>query len=162
MNKPFITYLLFLFLATACSSSKETVSLHSIPNYEPASTPSMLFMTFEITQKRKKETVRLVQTMAANGKIKNLEEHIHGQVMIKSILRYKDGRPSTISQHIHPLNRTAEIPDEDHTLSKTTLTARKGSLTIRMPSDPAMETLELFSVGPAGPPKRILSLKFEP
>lgn len=162
MNKPFITYLLFLLLTTACSSSKETVSLHSIPNYEPASTPSMLFMTFEITKKRKKETARLVQIMAANGKIKNLEEHIHSPVMIRSVVHYKDGRPSAISQHTHPLNRSVEIPDEDHTLSKTTLTAQKGSLTIRMPSDPAMETLELFSVSPDRPPKRILNLKFEP
>lgn len=162
MNKPFITYLLFLLLITACSSSKETVILHSIPNYDLATTPSMLFMTFEITKNRKKETAKLVHTTAANGKIKTLEEHIHGQVMIRSVLHYKDGRPSTISQHIHPLNRSVEIPGEDNTLSKTTLTAQKGSLTIRIPSDPAMETLELFSVAPDHSSKRILHLKFEP
>lgn len=161
MKRQFTFCLLLLGMASACTSPNKVLRLTDVPRYDPAVNPSMLFMTFEVIQKNKKEKVRLMNSAAAAGKVKNLEEHIHGEIIVQAIVHYKDAKPPRISRHAHPLYQVVEVPQEDHTFKKAVLTAKKGSLTIRIPSEGAMESLELYSLSPGKSPQKIFNLKFK-
>ncbi len=152
---------LFLLLSLAsCSPAREVIKLHEVPNFDASAANTMLFLTFDLSKKGKRETAVLTQSLAAAGKVKDSGSHIHGLSGIETVISYSNGNPPKTIHAEHPLYRDREVFSPDGTIRKISETASSGSLTLRIPVEKNMETLELFSTGPAHSPRKLFTLKF--
>lgn len=153
--------IILCFLA-ACSPAKKVIKLNEVQNFEPGAPSAMLFLTFELSRKGKKETARLVKSFAASGKVKDMNPHIHGSSKIETLIYYSHGGPAKTISSLHPLYNDSEVFSEDGTIKKVTETASSGSLTLRIPLEKDMEMIRLFSIHSGHPPKKLFTVELVP
>lgn len=157
---PRLILLLLSHLFVSCSP--QLLKLNEIPNFNPAAKNSMLFLTFEFNKKGKKETAQLIKSIAAEGKVKDANMHIHGQYLTE-IMVYNTGGTSPKTYHFeHPLFKDVEVFSEDGTIKRVSEKNLRGLLTVRIPIDDNMDKLELFSIANNHESKNLLTLKFTP
>lgn len=152
--------LLLGFLGVSCAPSKEVIKLHEVPNFDASAEVTMLFLTFDLNKKGKRETAALTKSFAAAGKVKDSGSHVHGLSRIETVIYYSDGNPPKTLYAEHPLYKDREVFHPDGTIRKVSERASSGSLTLRIPVEKNMETLELFSTGPDHSHKKLFTLKF--
>lgn len=160
MPKPALTVFVLLLSLVSCSPARKVIKLQEVPNFDASAEHTMLFLIFDLNQKGKRETAVLTKSLAAAGKVKDPGAHIHGLSGIETIIYYSNGNPPKTIHSEHPLYRDREVFSPDGTIRKVSETASSGSLTLRVPVEKDMETLELFSTGPARSPRKLFTLKF--
>ena len=111
-----------------------------------------MFLDFLLTQENINAPVKakLVNSIAGNGKMKNLGSERIQQNQIRVVQFFKDKRQPVETFHEHPLFRSSEVFNKDGNLSQHEQKASKGTLSIRVQEDPAREKIDLYSVTPKG------------
>lgn len=153
--------IILCFLAS-CSPAKRVIKLHEVQNYNPGAPSTMLFLTFELNQKGKRETARLVKSFAATGKVKDMAPHIHGSSKIETVISYSHGGPVRTILSEHPLYNHSEVFSEDGTIQKVPETVSSGSLTLRIPLENDMKMITLFSIHSGRPSQKLLTVELVP
>lgn len=135
-----------------CRQAKSFVSTSKLPNYDRQADDHMLFLDFLITQAGENAPVKakLVNTIAGNGKMKDLGSARIQQNQIKAVHYFSDKRQPIEIFYEHPLFRSVEVFSKEGTLSQHAQTAREGTLSFRIQDDPAREKIDLYSVNPNG------------
>ncbi|SEI97175.1 hypothetical protein SAMN04487995_2812 [Dyadobacter koreensis] len=147
---------LFLFILSLqlinCKQAKSFVSASELPNYDRQAADHILFLDFLLTQEGKNAAVKakLVNSIAGNGRMKDLGSARIQQNQIKAVHFFTDKRQPVEIFYEHPLFRSVEVFSKDGTLSQDAQVARKGILSIRVQDDPAREKIDLYSVTPEG------------
>lgn len=160
LRRSTILLLILCFQLVHCRQARSYVRAHELPNYDKSVANHILFLDFQITQDKEKGAVKaeLINAIAGNGKMK---DHGQGSIypdQIKVVHYFSDRRTPVEMFYEHPLLRTAEVFSQDGNLSKSTQTARKGTLSIRFQEDQAREKIELYSVTPDRGAVKIYSL----
>jgi hypothetical protein len=155
-------YFLLLFSVISCHSSRKALQISSIPNYDPTTKDHIVFLTFEISKNGNTEKVKLINSVAGSGRMKNLAAPVHQLYGISVIRYYSDGQPPIETEHEHPLTKAVEISDPDGSLLKMPLTAHAGTLTVRIQENKALEHIGMYSVGPGKEKRLIYQLKINP
>ena len=135
-----------------------------ITNYDKAVKEHILFLEFKISSDAngKHENVKLVSAVSGNGKMKDLNNPVLDPYRIVAVPRYKTSILVKELYFEHPLFRTVEVASESGTLSKKSITATEGSLSIRIQENEHMNRIELFSVTPEKGTIKIYTVYLEP
>jgi hypothetical protein len=138
------------FSLVACHSTKETLTVHDVPNYSPKAAPQTLFLDFEINQSTtsQSERVTLVNSIIGNGGMKSLARPVHNPYQIKLVRHFADGRLTERDSLEHPLFRSIEIAEPDGTLSQKPLREHNGHFSVRVPYVKALDRIDMYSVTP--------------
>lgn len=146
----------------SCSPVKKVIKLNEVQNYEAGAPSTMLFLTFELNQKGKRETARLVKSFAATGRVKDMTPYIHGSSKIETVISYAHGGPGRAFSSEHPLYNHSEVFSEDGTIKKVSEAASSGSLTLRIPLEEDMKMITLFSIRSGRPSQKLLTVELAP
>lgn len=163
----FLNPLILLLLAfhfMNCKPAQSILKTGMVANYDKAVKEHILFLEFVISAEAKgeREKVRLVNAVAGSGKMKELNSPVHGPYRIMVVPRYKTSALEKEFYYEHPLFRSVEVASQNGTLSKTSLTAKKGTLSIRMQENANLESIELFSVKPDNKSTKIYTVYLQP
>lgn len=145
-----------------CKTTKDTVHLRVMPNYENAPTAHILFFNFAISGEIYHENVKLINAIAGSGRMKNLSVNVHQQNRIGMTCYDKSGKTIRYEEFEHPLLKTVEISDASGKLSKKTISAQKGILSVRLQEDPKIEKITLSVIGSGRKPEKIYALNIRP
>ncbi len=149
-------------LMPGCRSGRPVLSISELPNYDTRSPDHILFLNFLITGKPGgNENVELASAHVGNGKIKDLHRPVHFPVYIKAVPSYTTSALEREMVFEHPLYHAAEVSDPSGHMRREELRAKDGTLLIRMPVQPGLNRLELFSVTPERGPVKIYTLSFK-
>ena len=149
-------------LMFGCKSGHSVLKISELRNYDPRSPDHLLFLNFRITGKPGgNEHVELVSATAADGRMKNLPYPVHFPVQIKAIPRYATSALEHEMVFEHPLHRSVEVSDPAGHMRREEVREREGTLLIRMPLQPGLNVLELFSVSPERGSVKIYTLSFK-
>ncbi|MCF2446389.1 hypothetical protein L0657_20695 [Dyadobacter sp. CY345] len=135
-----------------CRQAKSFVSISKLPNYDTQAADHILFLDFLITQSGDNAPVKakLVNSIAGNGKMKDLGSARIQQNQIKVVHIFSDKRQPVEIFYEHPLFLSVEVFSKEGNLSQNAQTAREGTLSLRVQDDPAREKIDLYSVTPKG------------
>lgn len=148
-------------LMFGCKSGRSVLAVSELPNYDTRSPDHLLFLNFRIYGKPGgNERVELAGASVANGRMKNLAYPVHFPVQIKAIPRYSTSASEREMVFEHPLHRSVEVSDPSGHMRREEMRANEGTLMIRMPLDPGLNRLELFSVTPERGSVKIYTLSF--
>jgi len=153
---------LLLMVLIGCTTSKTTVHLKTLPNYENAATTHILFFNFEISGKIDHEKVKLVNAIAGSGRMKNLSVDVHQENRIGMTCYDKSGRTIRYEEFEHPLLKTVEVSGATGKLSKKSISAQKGILSVRLQEDQRIDHIKLSTISPGQKPDKIYTLKIRP
>ena len=94
--------------------------------------------------------------------MKDLHNRVHAPYQIKVVPRYKTSVIEKEYYYEHPLFRSVEIADPNGTLSKESITATEGSLSIRIQENADLDRIELFRIAPGKETIHIYTVYLQP
>lgn len=163
---PFLRFSLALFslFLEGCHSSRQTLSVHALPNYEPNAVHQIVFLDFTISRSAlgKPEQLTLVNSIAGVGELKNVATPVHTPYQIKLVRYYTDDRLPEQDSLEHPLIRSLEIADTDGTLTRKPTSDLSGQFSVRFPYSAGLRRIELYSVTPDRGTLKIHTLHIKP
>ncbi|WP_460981724.1 hypothetical protein [Spirosoma fluminis] len=167
MRPLFIQAVFLVCLGTwvvACHSAKQTLAIHTLPNYSEKAAHQVLFLDFNISRSgpAQPERIRLVNSIIGNGKLKTLSHPVHNPYQLRVIRYYTDGREPVSDSLEHPLFRSVEMAEPNGTLSRQPLSKQSGHVSIRFPYTEALGRLAIFSVTPDKGIVKIHTLRLRP
>lgn len=160
--------LLFSFLLAFqlmnCKPAQSTLKAGMIANYDKALKEHILFLEFKISAEAagKLEKVKLIHAVSGSGKMKDLNHPVQDLYRIMAVPRYKTSATEKEFYYEHPLFRSVEVANPAGTLSKKSISAKEGSLSIRIQENPDMDRIELFSITPEKGTVKIHTLYLQP
>lgn len=155
--------LLLLFL-TGCGSSRQTLAVHSLPNYDAKSVHHVLFLDFIISRPEpgKSEQLSLTNSIVGNGEMKSLGTPAHSPIQIHTVRYYTDNRPPEKDSLDHPLFRSIESSGADGSLSRTLTTDQSGHFSVRFPYVQALKMIRVYSTTPDSGRQELYTLRLKP
>ncbi|GAB3508605.1 hypothetical protein GCM10027341_44620 [Spirosoma knui] len=167
MRPLFIQAVFFICLCVwvaACHSAKQTLAIHTLPNYTEKALHQVLFLDFDISRSgsAQPERVRLVNSIIGNGELKTLSRPVHTPYQLRVIRYYTDGREPVSDSLEHPLFRSVEMAESNGTLNRQALSEQSGHISIRFPYAKALSRLAIFSVTPDKGIVKIHTLRLRP
>ncbi|GGB81318.1 hypothetical protein GCM10011325_05980 [Dyadobacter sediminis] len=135
-----------------------------VANYDKAVKEHILFMEFDIRTgaKGRQEKVKLVRAVAGNGRTKGLNSPVHGPYRIMMVPRYRSNALEKEFYYEHPLFRSVEVASPGGTLSKASIAAKQGMLSVRIQENADLDRIELFSLTPDKGTTKIYTVYFQP
>lgn len=161
--KQAIALLFIIYLVMGCISSKSTLQVQKMPNFDRQAPDHILFLDFSIKQTtgQKTEATKLVNSVAGTGQMKDLGNEVHNPYQIKAVHYYNNGQKSVEVLFEHPLYRSVELFDADGSISRKPSSLQEGILSMRIQHSNSLEKIELYSITPDKGTQLIYALKIK-
>lgn len=158
-----VLILLAALLVFQCKPARSALTISELPHYDSAVQDHILFLHFRISSKvgGGKEKVELISATAGSGRMKDIRRPVSFPVYINVVSRYTSDSLRREMQVEHPLRRAVEVSDPEGYIRRQEVREKEGTFMVRIPVEPGLNGLELFSVSPEKGAVPIYHLQFK-